>query len=351
MTFDDMTRDTLEFLLETQFYEQRLPGLGAVVEADGRRWQLELGVSDVTTGDPFRIDHNYRIGSITKSFTATAVLRQIDRGRLCFDDVLEPFVPGIPNGERITIRHLLNMTSGVANFVDEQGWLSTGDGVPIDPAEMDWPQEDKVDLMRSRPAVFEPGAEAVYCDGNYILLGLVLEQVTGRLAAEVINGDIVASVPGLAGTEFPSGPGVPAPHPTFYMYLPDGHTLRELGDLNPNVVWTAGAMTSTIDDLLRWVRELADGTLLSPELHRERLVPRHMDRRPAYYGYGLGVQRLGALVGHSSVMPGSSCAVYRYPAADTSVAVVTNGSPDFHSTSMDIALILMRSLHPDFVDG
>src|SRR6266568_3687665 len=109
--FDEMTRDTLAFLLDTEFHERRLPGLGAVVEVGGERWELALGVSDVTTGAPFRIGDHYRIGSVTKSFTATAVLQQIDNGRLGFDDTLEQFVPRIPNGDRITIRHLLSMAS------------------------------------------------------------------------------------------------------------------------------------------------------------------------------------------------------------------------------------------------
>ncbi|MBH0777593.1 serine hydrolase domain-containing protein [Nocardia bovistercoris] len=346
-----MTRDTLEFLLETKFYEKRLPGLGAVVEMGGQRWELALGVSDVTTGEPFRVGDHYRIGCVTKSFTATAVLQQIDSGRLGFDDTLERFVPGIPNGERITIEQLLNMTSGVANFVGSPDWLPTRDSLSFDTPDADWPQERKVELMRIGPAVFEPGAKAEYCDSNYILLGLVLEQVTGRPAADVINGDVVASVPGLTSTEFPSVAELPDPHPTIYAFLPDGRTLRELGDMNPRVLWTTGAMTSTVDDLLIWVRELADSTLLSARSQRARLTSTHLDRRRAFHRYGLGVQCLGALLGHNSIMPGSSCAVYRYPAEDVSVAVVTNASANMDAISMEIALDLVRALYPRFIDG
>ncbi|WP_024799535.1 serine hydrolase [Nocardia sp. BMG51109] len=348
---DETTRDMLEFLLETQFYEKRLPGLGAVVEVGGRRWELALGVSDVTTGEPFRIGDHYRIGSVTKSFTATAVLQQIDRGRLGFGDTLEPFVPGIPNGERITIKHLLNMTSGVPDFADVPDWLPTVEGLSFDTADTDWPQQRKVDVMRSRPAAFEPGVRARYCDSNYILLGLVLEQVTGKPAADVINGEVVAAVPGLACTEFPSVAKLPDPHPAIYALIPDSRTLRELGDMNPHVLWTAAAMTSTVEDLLIWVRELADSTLLSAELQRERLTPRHLAGRRAFHRYGLGVQRLGALVGHSGMTPGSSCAVYRYPAEDASVAVVTNALVNDNIISQEIALALMRALYPRFVDG
>ncbi|WP_216894428.1 serine hydrolase domain-containing protein [Nocardia alni] len=349
--FDEMTRDTLGFLLETHFYDRRLPGLGAVVEVGDQRWELALGVSDVTTGEPFRIGDHYRIGSVTKSFTATAVLQQIDSGRIGFDDTLEPFVPGIPNGERITIKHLLTMTSGVPDFSDVADWWPAIEGVSFDTADADWPQERKIDVMRSRPATFEPGVRARYCDSNYILLGLVLEQVTGKSAADVINGDVVAAVPGLNNTEFPSVAKLPDPHPTLYALVPDSGTLCELGDMNPNVLWTAAAMTSTVDDLLIWVRELADGTLLSADLQRERLTARHLDGRRAYHRYGLGVQRLGALVGHSGIMPGSSCAVYRYPAEDASVAVVTNALVNDNAISMDIALELVRALYPRFLDG
>ncbi|WP_069162229.1 serine hydrolase domain-containing protein [Nocardia altamirensis] len=348
---DEMARDTLEFLLETKFYEQRLPGLGAVVEVGDQRWELALGVADLATGEPFRLGDHYRVGCVTKSFTATAVLQQIDSGLLGFDDTLEPFVPGIPNGARITIRHLLNMTSGVANFVGVPDWLPTRDELSFDTPDADWPQERKVDLMRSRPAAFEPGAKADYCDSNYILLGLVLEQVTGKPAADVINGAVVAAVPGLTSTEFPSVAKLPDPHPTSYALMPDGRTLRRLGDMNPNALWATGAMTSTVDDLLIWVRELADGTLLSEDLQRARLTSTHLDRRRAFHRYGLGVQRLGALVGHNGIMPGASCAVYRYPAEDASVAVVTNVSANVDAISMEIALELVRALYPRFVDG
>lgn len=348
---DEIARDTLDFVLETQFYEHRLPGLGAVVEVGEQRWELALGVSDLTTGEPFRIGDHYRIGCVTKSFTATAVLRQIDRGRLGFDDTLEPFVPGIPNGERITIRQLLNMSSGVANFVGLPDWLPTHEELSFDTPDADWPQARKVDLMRSGPAAFEPGAKADYCDSNYILLGLVLERVTGERAADVLNGDVVAALPGLTSTEFPSVAKLPDPRPTIYTRMPDGRTLRELGEMNPNVLWTTGGMISTVDDLLVWVRELADGTLLSAQSQRARLTPIHLDRRRAFHRYGLGVQRLGALLGHNSVMPGSSCAVYHYPAEDASIAVVTNMSANVDAISMEIALELMRALYPRFVDG
>ncbi|WP_194289797.1 serine hydrolase domain-containing protein [Nocardia macrotermitis] len=346
-----MTCDTLEFLLETQLYDKRLPGLGAVVEVGGERWELALGVADVTTGEPFRIGDHHRVGCVTKSFTATAVLQQIDSGRIGFEDTLEPFVPGIPNGERITIRQLLNMTSGVANFAGVPDWLPVRAEPSFDTPDADWPQERKVELMRRGPAAFEPGAKADYCDSNYILLGLILEQVTGRPAAAVINDDVVAALPELTSTEFPSVAKLPDPHPTVYSYLPDDRTLRALGDMNPNMLWTAGAMTSTVDDLLRWVRELAEGRLLSAELRDARLAPTPLDRRRAFHRYGLGVQRLGALLGHNSIMPGSSCAVYRYPAEDASVAVVTNASANVDAISMEIALDLVRSLYPGFVDG
>lgn len=349
--FDEMTRDTLEFLLETQFHDRRLPGLGAVVELNGRRWELALGVSDVTTGEPFRIGDNRHVGCVTKSFTATAVLQQIDSGRIGLDDTLGSFVPGISNGERITIKQLLNMTSGVADFVHSLDWLPARDGMSYYTADGDWSQERKVDVMRSRPAAFEPGAKADYCHSNYILLGLVLEQVTGKPAADAINGDVVASVPGWTNTEFPSVAQLPDPHPTTYALLADGRTLRELGDMNPNALWTAGAMISTVDDLLIWVRELADSRLLPAELQCERLTSIHLDRRRAFHRYGLGVQRLGALLGHNSRMPGSSCAVYRYPAEDVSVAVVTNASVDADAVSMEIALAIVRTLYPGFVDG
>ena len=132
-------------------------------------------------------DRRFRIASLTKTFVATAVLQLVDEGQVALDDPLERFVPGIANGDRVTVRDLLAMSSGVWSFTSDEGLVARFDGDPMLP----WTVDDTLDLVRDHDADFSPGAEVVYSDSNYVLLGTILEQVTGRPIGEVIEERIL----------------------------------------------------------------------------------------------------------------------------------------------------------------
>ncbi|NMN94681.1 serine hydrolase domain-containing protein [Antrihabitans stalactiti] len=259
---DDATRAKLDQTLDAAFAKSGMPGVVVSIWIGDHQWVKSLGVADLTTKAPYKIDDYGRIASISKTFTATAILQLVDQKKLSLDDKLESFVPGIVNGAKISIRDLLDMRSGLYDFTADDAFVNAFDANPT----IAWTPEQAVDIVRAHPADFEPGAKTVYCDSNYILLGLILEKVTGRKADDVINNDVVAKLPGLSHTNFPTGFTVPEPHPT--AYLPDENDPSRpptvVNEVNPAVGWTAGAMTSTVDDLKVWTRELTDGKLLSP---------------------------------------------------------------------------------------
>ena len=344
---DDATRAKLDQTLDAGFAKSGMPGVVVSIWIGDQQWVKSLGVADLTTKAPYKIDDYGRIASISKTFTATAILQLVDQKKLSLDDKLESFVPGIVNGAKISIRDLLDMRSGLYDFTADDAFVKAFDANPT----IAWTPEQAVDIVKAHPADFEPGAKTVYCDSNYILLGMILEKVTGRKAHDVINNDVVAKLPGLSHTNFPTGSTVPEPHPT--AYLPDENDPSRpptvVNEVNPAVGWTAGAMTSTVGDLKVWVRELTDGKLLSPELQADRLRTNRIDGVPLNLGYGLGVMTINDLVGHNGAIVGYSSVALRLPQADATFVAIGNESTNESTPTTEIVLELIKQLYPEQV--
>ena len=187
-------------------------------------------------------DQRFRIGSVTKTFTATIVLQLVQEATLRLDSTLEDHVPGVvPRGEEITIRHLLQHRSGLANITEYPKWLNQAERSPSTSPI------NSVRFAASKPLAFKPGTQARYSNTNYIALGLVIEKVTGRSYAQELEQRLLDPL-GLDQTELP--------------------TTRRLPDLadggyNPNLPWAAGAIVSNAHDLSRFYSALLSGRLLS----------------------------------------------------------------------------------------
>ena len=201
--FPDADRAALTAIIEKGMADKRLPGLNVGIWIPGRGNLVQsFGTGDLETGAPMEIADHVRIASVTKTFTATAILQLVDQGKLSLDDTLASFIDGIPNGDRITIRHLLSMTSGIYDFPADQQFMKD---ITADPL-MAFGADDVIAILRRNQPNFEPGAEVVYCDTNYILLGVILEKVSGRKAADIIAEDFIAPLK-LDGDELPGHTG------------------------------------------------------------------------------------------------------------------------------------------------
>ena len=343
MKLDPATKQQLQQTFASAFQQSGVPGAAAAVWIGDRHWDATLGVSDVDTQAPFAIDDNLRIASITKSFTATAVLQLVKEKKLALGDTLEEYVPGIPNGDEITIKQILGMRSGVYDFTSNDAFIAAFDADPT----MAFDPSQAVEIIKQNQPAFAPGTMTEYADSNYVLLGLIIEQVTGRTAEEVINEDVVKKL-GLEDTTFPTTATVPEPHPTGYVPDPDDPSvpLRIVNDVNPKVAWTAGAMLSTVSDLKRWAKELSDGSLLTPKLQKERLKAHVFDGASLPIGYGLGVERLHDIVGHNGAIFGYSTVAYRIPKYDATFVVAANSATNSTTPSTQIALELIKQLYP-----
>lgn len=319
------------------------PGALVGVWYPGRgEWTHAAGIGDLTTAAPVTLDDHVRIASITKTFTATVVLRLVDEGALGLDDPLERYVPGIPNGDLITLRQVLGMTAGIFDFVGDPAIAAAYDRDPL----MPFAPEQAIGIIRRYPADFEPGAQVRYSNSNYVLLGLIIERVTGQTAAAAITDRVIAPL-GLANTSFPDTPEMPEPYAHGYNGAASGDPLRDATRSNPAVPWTAGAMVSTLADLRTWAEALAGGTLLSEATQRERLTWGSFPGEGLDVRYGLGVMQVNGLVGHNGGIPGYSSWMVHAPEEGATIVVVTNRAAEVGGTADPIFIGIAQRLFPE----
>ena len=268
------------------------------------------------------------------------MLELVKDGTLTLDDTLEQYITGIPNGDTITIRQLLSMSAGVWSYTADTDLIARFQADPMSP----WTIEETIDLIRSHPAGYPPGEKVVYSDSNFVLLGRIIELVTGQPVSEVIQSRVVEPL-GLTGTRMPADDQPGVPDPSLGSYMPVEGTLVAVPDLNPTFAWTAGAMTSTVADLAAFASELTDGTLLTPELQAERLTITPFAGVTGA-GYGLGLIQINDLIGHTGAINGGGAAMFRYEAQDATFVVLVNGSSNFENIADATMYSLIGELYP-----
>jgi D-alanyl-D-alanine carboxypeptidase len=281
------------------------PGAAARVKDERGAQQAASGVADLRTGRPMRPGLNYRAGSVTKPFVATVVLQLVAQGRLSLSDTVERWLPGmLPYGDQITIRQLLNHTSGVPDYVIEpliKLYTSPHGRFRA------WTPRELVALVADQPPLFPPGTAWSYSNTGYVLAGLVVQAATGRTLGQELGRRILRPL-GLRETFFPvNRPTIPG-HSARGYSLPLGQEDGPLLDFtvyNPSLAWAAGNLTSDLGDLERFFRALLGGRLLPSRLLAEMTTP--IDTGQGF-GYGLGLAVIdtpsGRLIGHDGAIPG-----------------------------------------------
>src|SRR5262245_13856103 len=188
-----------------------------------------FGVRDTATGEPMATDLYMRIGSNTKAFVVTAILMLADQGKLGLDDPIDRYVKGAPSGDRITLRQLAQMRSGLYEHADD-----TDKDLPKEPLRK-WTPQELVEISFRHPLVFPPGSMFDYCNTNTVLLGLVVEKVSGQSLASFVDEQILRPA-ALAHTIFPADGKMPSPHAHGYFKMPDGKFV-DATDWNPSWGW------------------------------------------------------------------------------------------------------------------
>ncbi|MFI2318550.1 beta-lactamase [Streptomyces sp. CB00072] len=298
--------DTVQRALNTLVRDGGTPAALASVKGPGSRDRTyTAGTGDLATGAPVPVDGQVRIGSNTKTFVAVVVLQLVAERRVSLDAFVDTYLPGLVRGKgidgrRITVRHLLQQTSGLPEYTSRLG----------DDVRHYAPHELLATALR-HPADFAPGKRWKYSNTNYVLAGLIVQKITGRPLADEIDRRVIQRI-GLRHTYFPA-PGdasIREPHPHGYHQEPAQTPLRDITEMDPSWAWAAGQMISTNSDLNRFFTALLTGRLLpAPQLARMRsTVPADATFGPgARYGLGLVSRPLpcgGLSWGHGGSFPG-----------------------------------------------
>lgn len=279
-------------------------------------------MADRATGEPMRADMHHRIGSVTKTFTATLLLKAAAEGRLSLDDPIDMYIKGVPNGDEITLRQMSDMTSGIASYTEDDQYDNK---YLADPTRAWAPQELARVGIEDSPLA-DPGKEWHYSNTNYVLLGLVLEQVTGKPIGELYEKEIIKPLH-MKETSFPNA-DLALPQAYDHGYTLQGQPptgpLADATHWNPSAAWTAGGMISTVDDLLVYGHALGTGEgLLPPEQQAERLTSFLHSPPPLTpeKAYGIGLINQRGWLGHTGELPGYNTTLY-YNAELHATAVV-----------------------------
>ena len=295
------------------------PGAVVAVQTPAGTWTKAYGMADPAAGVAMTTDVHTRIGSVTKTFIGSVLLQLATEHALSLDDTIGRYEPGVPHGDEVTLRQLADMTSGVASYTLDEAWVRS---YLADPARV-WTPDELVAIGIALPAEFAPGTEFSYSNTNTVLLGKVIEQVTGQPIGRVLADRVLGPL-GLRETTFPDGsPVLPDPHPRGYTLQSPAATPDrpvDATDWNPSWGWTAGEMTSTAADLLVYGRALGTGQGLLPAATQvERLTS-----FPGKAGYGIAMGCVNGWVGHSGELPGFNTSVFYDTSHATTVVVETN---------------------------
>jgi D-alanyl-D-alanine carboxypeptidase len=258
------------------------------------------GVAEVGGQRPVPTNGHFRIGSITKTFVSTVTLQLVGEGKVGLDEPVSTYLPGLlPDGDTITVRNLLQHTSGLYNYTD---------AMPLDPAGFEtirfkhYDPRELVAMSTSHPLNFPPGTQWSYSNTNYIVIGMLIEKITGAPYGQAVEDRILRPLH-LAHTSLP-GDRVGVPQPHTHGYSQPTSPAVDVTALNPSWGWSAGEMISTTADLDRFISALLQGKLLAPAQFAE--LTRSL---PFTGGYGLGIAEIllpcGVTVfGHDGGIPG-----------------------------------------------
>jgi CubicO group peptidase (beta-lactamase class C family) len=272
--------------------QHRTPGVSIAIVKHGKTLLAKgYGYADLENDVPATAASVYRIGSITKQFTAAAIMRLVEQGKLSLDDTLRKFLPDFPTqGNRVMIRHLLNHTSGIKSYTSlGPKWQRL--------MRLDLEPDSVVALFANEPFDFKPGERWSYDNSGYFLLGMIIEKISGKSYAQYVKDELFTPL-GLTSTIYCDQASIIKHRAHGYESRPNGEFINA-APLSMTQPYAAGALCSTIGDLVAWTAALSSGKVVSPASYKQMTTPLTLnDGKPLTYGFGLGI---GALRGHRQV--------------------------------------------------
>ncbi|MFF3062526.1 serine hydrolase domain-containing protein [Streptomyces sp. NPDC057909] len=293
----------------------RTPGVTVGLWAPGKgEYVRAFGTSDKATNAPMSPNFNMRVGSVTKTFTVTALLELVDQKKVRLDDPISKYIPGVPEGDHITLRHLAEMRSGLFEFMHDPDF---GKVFLADPNHK-FTTKELLDYSFKHPLAFKPGTKFQYSNTNIHLLSMVVAKVAGQPFNDYAKMHVLKPA-GLKDTFMPKGAEFPAPRAHGYTDQTLDGSVVDATDWFPSSSGPSGAMISDLSDLKSWASTLAKGSLLSPKTQAERLKMNPVGL-PGL-GYGLGVFENHGWIGHNGSLPGYQTVMVYLPAAKATLVV------------------------------
>ncbi|MBL0937898.1 MAG: beta-lactamase family protein [Gemmatimonadaceae bacterium] len=300
-----------------QAYPAESPGATVLLaRGDSVLYRKAFGMANVELRVPMRPEHVMQLASITKQFTSVATLMLVEQGKLSLQDRLSKFLPDFPSGGEITMHHLLNHSSGITSYTNVPSFrtLTRQD---LSPAEI-------LAHVKDLPLEFTPGAQYAYSNSGYLLLGMIIEQISGMPYAEFVQKNIFAKL-GMTHSHYASNYALVANRASGYQVY-EG-VVENPEYLSPSIAYAAGSLMSTVDDMLLWNRALRQNTLISEESKRLAFANHKLaNGRPSNYGYGWSINELADLptVEHTGGINGYATSGIHVTDGDVYAIVLTN---------------------------
>ena len=313
-----LTNAQYQKLLEENF-DPEGPGAAILVAKQGKIvYKGAIGKADIENDIDMQPDHVFRIGSITKQFTAVAILMLMEQGKLQLDDDLTKFLPDYPtNGKTITINHLLTHTSGIQSLTDMPGFFEAYGRKGGTTTEL-------VDYFKNQPLNFEPGEQYRYNNSGYFLLGVIIEKLSGMSYADFIQKNIYDKV-GMQQSYYGGHSAIIPKRASGYQKEDNQYINAEFLDMS--IPYAAGSLLSTVEDWYKWNQALQAGQLIKKENLQKAFTPNKLNNGEAtLYGYGWIIDTLfgSTVIEHGGGIHGFLTQGHYMPEEEVYVAIFSN---------------------------
>jgi len=320
-------------------------GAAVLVSHKGRViYHKAFGMANLELGVPLRTDHVFRIGSVTKQFTGAAILKLMEQGKLSLQDEITRFLPDYPtHGKKITVEHLLTHTSGIKSYTDMKEWDPPTHRKDFTPTEL-------IEYFKDQPMDFEPDAECRYNNSGYILLGYIIEKVSGKTYAKYVEDEFFKPL-GMKNSYYDDDKPLIKNRASGYSQGDVAGNFVNAPYLSMTQPYAAGSLLSTVEDLNTWTRALHGGKVLKPESLKKATTPYILpDGTNTHYGYGLQMSNLlgSQTVEHGGGIHGFLSDLVYLPKEEVCVAILTNCDcePPSALTHRVAALVIGKPYQP-----
>lgn len=308
---------------QAEFNVKEFNGAVLVMQKGKTIYKKAFGMADREWNIANTVNTKFRIGSVTKQFTAACILQLAEQGKLSLDDKLSKYIPDYPKGDSITTHMLLNHTSGIKNYTDLPSFWPK--------AILPLSHDSMIALFKNQPLDFSPGSKWNYSNSGYFLLGVIVEKASGKNFSDYVLENVIKKA-GLKNTAMDNVDSV-------LLFRAKGYSKNSQNfwehamPISMEGPYSAGAMYSTVDDLYAWTKALVANKIITAESVKKMTTP-YMDN----YGYGIGIDSLKThrRIAHSGGIPGFSSYLSFFPDDDICIAVISNN--DANAGKLGISL-------------